>query len=207
MDRESGVNSGWIERDLIRLPKRCYLFDQEIDINIDESSEKIASIFPILKMTTEPFDEGVRKFGARRGGGRRLHAANDLYRPKDEPVVAINSGRVLRSLYYFYMDTFAIEVQHASGRIVRYGEITAEKPGGRILSVGEKIKQRDIVGFVGKVNSGCCHPMLHFELFSGLGSGSLSVRKRANKFMRRWDLLDPTPFLKRWEEVLIETKK
>ena len=40
--------------------------------------------------------------------------------------------------------------------------------------------------------------MLHFELFSGKGSGSLSG---GGEYKRRWDLLNPTERLRKWEKA------
>ena len=134
-------------------------------------------------------------FKARRGGGTRSHAACDLYRYKDEPILSVAPGVVLRGLYYFYQGTYALEVRHSGGFIVRYGELTGKKEIG--VSNGKKVKMGQRVGYMGKVNSNCCRPMLHFELFKGTKSGSLS--QKGNKFQRRSDLLDPTHYLQKWE--------
>jgi murein DD-endopeptidase MepM/ murein hydrolase activator NlpD len=105
---------------------------------------------------------------------------------------------VIRNLYYFYQGTYALEVKHAGGFIVRYGEITGKK--AKEISEGGKVKQGQIVGYMGKVNSKCCEPMLHFELYTGKKTGSLSQRGKGNKYHRRSDLVDPTKYLLRWEQ-------
>lgn len=197
--RKSGENIGWILRDFISLAGKCPFIELTREISdVDEEKKKIFT-FPTVQKPTHPYDSGMRRFGARRGGGTRLHAANDIYRKINDAVVAVQGGHVIRPLYYFYQDTFAIEVKHDSGMVVRYGEITSKTPSGSDLSVGARVETKELVGFIGKVNSNCCKPMLHFELYSGKGSGRLSQRDAGNKYKRRWDLLNPTKYLKKWE--------
>ena len=43
--------------------------------------------------------------------------------------------------------------------------------------------------------------MLHFELYSGEKTGSLTDRSsKATKYQRRRDLMNPTPYLLKWED-------
>lgn len=151
--------------------------------------------FPTVKKVTHAYTSGMRMFGARRGGGKRSHAAADLYRFKDEPILAVAPGTVVRDLYFFYQGTYALEVVHSGGFLVRYGEITNKSPQG--VRRGATVKMGQNVGYMGVVNSGCCRPMLHFELFKGNKTGSLSQSNRP--YNRRSDLMNPTPYLLRWE--------
>lgn len=152
--------------------------------------------FPTESRPTVSYLTGMRKFKAARDGGARYHAACDLYRNRNDKVLASANGQVLRDRYYFYQGTYAIEVKHADGKVVRYGEITGTAAPG--VSLGRNIASGQTIGYVGKVNSNCCEPMLHFELYSGTGSGALS--QSGNKFHRRSDLIDPTAFLRDWEK-------
>ena len=151
--------------------------------------------FPTVKKPTHSFTSGMRRFRAGRSGGR-LHAACDLYRYKNEAIKSVAPGKVISNLYRFYQGTYAIEIRHSGGFVVRYGELTGKRvPGVRKnsnVNMGQKI------GYMGKVNSNCCRPMLHFELYSGSRTGSLS--KSSGRYRRRNDLLDPTPYLNKWQD-------
>ncbi|HRO67587.1 MAG TPA: hypothetical protein PL182_08490, partial [Pseudobdellovibrionaceae bacterium] len=89
------------------------------------------------------------------------------------------------------------EVQHPGGFIVRYGEVTGKKASN--AGAGKSVKTGQTLGYIGTVNSKCCKPMLHFELYAGTKKGSLSTR--GNKFQRRSDLMDPTKHLRKWEKM------
>jgi hypothetical protein len=51
------------------------------------------------------------------------------------------------------------------------------------------VRKGQKIAFVGKLN-GLSISMLHFEMYSGKGTGPLTVRTKP-PFMRRADLLDP----------------
>lgn len=148
--------------------------------------------FPTVQKPTHSYTTGMRRFGAGRGGGTRLHAACDLYRYKNEPARSIAPGKVVRGLYYFYQGTYALEVRHDGGFVVRYGELT----GKQLVRQGRNIRMGQNVGNIGKVNSNCCRPMLHFELYSGSKTGPL---KSGGRYQRRSDLMNPTNYLLKWE--------
>lgn len=198
---EKDQNIGRVAKRFILPKSKCkYLPSQrqKLDrtkLNITGLSDKLCCDFPTIKKVTHPYTTGVRKFNASRGNGTRKHAASDLYRVKDEAIVAVAPGKVIRDHYYFYQGTYAIEVEHDGGFIVRYGEITGKKVEG--LSVGMKLNMGDRLGYIGVVNSNCCVPMLHFELYKGDKKGPLSVV--GNKYQRRSDLMDPTFYLQKWE--------
>ena len=142
----------------------------------------------------------MRAFEASRSGGRR-HAACDLYRTTNEAAVSVAAGKVVRSQYYFYQGTYAIEVEHVGGKVARYGEITGKSASG--TGINQYVKAGQTIGYIGKVNSGCCTPMLHFEIYSGTADGDLT--RSGNKFNRRSDLLDPSPYLRDWERAKFGT--
>jgi murein DD-endopeptidase MepM/ murein hydrolase activator NlpD len=123
-----------------------------------------------------------------------LHAACDLYRYKDEAMLSVAPGVVTRGLYYFYQGTYALEVKHDGGFIVRYGEVTGKSPSG--TSKGSRLKMGQTLGYIAKVNSNCCNPMLHFELYKGNVTGPLS--QSGNRYQRRSDLMNPTDYLLSW---------
>lgn len=138
---------------------------------------------------------GMWNFGWRRSGGARTHAACDMYQSKGDPVLAVAPGTVVRDLYYFYQNTYALEVRHNGGFVVRYGEVLGRKAAN--ISGGRRVNQGQVVGYVGKTSHP--NPMLHFEMYKGTAQGSLS--NRGNKFQRRSDLMNPTQHLVKWESA------
>ncbi len=193
LHRPSGRNRGWLPEKNVQLRAQCG--SQKINQPIVGQTNRWS--FPTLQRPTESYKEGMKRFRAGREGGR-LHAACDLYRNQGEPTVAINSGTVIRDRYYFYQGTYALEVKHIDGRIARYGEITGKQAPG--ISQGAVVTSGQALGYVGKINSDCCSPMLHFEMYSGSGSGALS--QSGNDFQRRSDLMDPTEDLATWEQKM-----
>lgn len=204
-DREAKDQTvGWVAKSFVKPRANCKWVNNNTFVR--NHNAKITSIddeecceFPLVKRPTHAYTSGMRKFNAGRSGGR-LHAACDLYRYKDEPALAVGPGVILRDIYYFYEGTYALEVRHDGGFVARYGEITGKKASKNIAK-NKSIKMGDRVGFIGKVNSNCCRPMLHFELYSGKRTGSLSDKSSsATRYQRRRDLLDPTPYLIKWED-------
>ena len=191
-----GQASGWIAETFVKLASDCEHMKPSQAKPAPSIDSSVSSVFnfPTVQRPTHSYRDGMRAFGARRSKGRRLHAACDLYRVHGEAAEAITDGQVLRGPYYFYEGTYALEVRHTGGLIARYGEILGRKPAG--VSVGSKVRRGQTLGYIGTVNSGCCRPMLHFELYSGKAKGSLSG---GGRFQRRSDLIDPTSKLQAWE--------
>ncbi len=194
-------NIGWVAKKFVIPANKCRYVgtkeknDKEKDVTITGLEDQKCCNFPTVEKVTHSFTSGMRKFNAGRGSGTRSHAACDLYRFKDEPILSIAPGKVIQNLYYFYQGTYALEVKHSGGFVVRYGEITGNVAKG--IKAGANVKMGQRLGYMGVVNSNCCRPMLHFELFKGTEKGSLSAT--GNKFRRRGDLIDPTYYLLKWE--------
>lgn len=138
---------------------------------------------------------GRRWFGAEREGGERLHAGCDLIAPQGTPVLAVAGGTILRKVY-FYAGTYELQVDHIFFT-ARYGEISKELADG--VFEGDWVDEGKHIANVGKLK------MLHFEMYKGTGTGYLSQtwNKKydyvsGNKYKRRADLLDPTPYLEEW---------
>lgn len=151
--------------------------------------------FPTKNKSTricEEAGDGIGAFGASRDGGSRKHAGCDLYGNPGDTLYAIADGTLIQQPYLFYCDTDALEVRHGK-RVVRYGEIRS-KSGVNLdnIRVGQPLAR------IGKLS--CYHQsMLHFELYAGTVTGTLSG---GGVFRRRSDLLDPTSFLKAWRAAL-----
>lgn len=202
VDREEqDQNAGWVASILLAPAANCShinVFQNIIsrDTEISGLEDPKCCEFPLVRKVKADFTTGMRAFNANRSRGNRTHAACDLYRPKYEPVLSVAPGTVLNGFYYFYQGTYALEIFHSGGFIVRYGEIMGNVP--KELFSGVTVKMGQKIGTVGQVNSNCFEPMLHFELFSGEETGSLS--KNGNEYQRRKDLLDPTEYLLHWEK-------
>lgn len=190
----STAKVGWIADKYLRTRAECV--GASLTPNSAEDSQQSSWSFPTIKRPSTSYREGMRRFKASRSGGR-LHAACDLYRVTGEQAVAVTDGTVIRDRYYFYQGTYAIEVKHTGGAVVRYGEITGKAAPN--IRANKPVKPAQAIGFIGKVNSNCCEPMLHFEFYTGTAKGSLS--QSGNSFNRRKDLIDPTGLLVDWEKL------
>jgi Peptidase family M23/Putative peptidoglycan binding domain len=148
--------------------------------------------FPLSYVPTPSWHQSPLRFGANRAGGKRKHAGCDLYAPIGTPVYAVADGTV-KGFAAFYMGTYALTIDHGEFWI-RYGEISRAIASG--LSAGQTVREGDQIGEVGDLE-GLDLAMVHFEMYSGTASGPLTVPSSA-PYMRRSDLIDPTPYLDQW---------
>ncbi|MBG7601739.1 MAG: SH3 domain-containing protein [Gammaproteobacteria bacterium] len=146
-------------------------------------------IFPLHQRPVPSYHDGGRKFGASRSNGTRKHAGCDLIAPGGTEILAMDSGKIIRGPYHFYSGAYALEIKHSNGKVVRYGEIMKIVPAG--TRVGARVSRGQIIARVGQLQSGSS--MLHLEIYSGAESGKLT--QAGNKYKRRSDLIDPTPYL------------
>jgi len=162
--------------------------------------------FPFPTLPASDWIHSPRAFASNRNNGLRAHAGCDLYFDKGTWIYAVGDGTVTRGPYPFYCATFALEVDHGDF-LARYGEIQARttvKEGDRVHAGEQIAKVGHLVGI--QVPS----DMLHFELYDKSASGPLTIpdaarsKKRADgtPFMRRMDLIDPTPKLNQWQAHL-----
>ncbi len=146
-------------------------------------------IFPFRAPPSDNYHTPPRAFGARRSGGERKHAGCDLYAPEGTEIMAMADGIVIKGPYDFYRGTYALEVKHDNGMVIRYGEIKQRLPRG--IQSGARVSQGQIIGYVAKI--GRLHPMLHLEMYQGTGNGRLT--QSGNIYRRRADLVNPTSYL------------
>jgi len=142
-------------------------------------------VYPLFQPALAPYSTGARFFGAPRANGR-LHAADDLLAPFKSKIRAIADGVVLQPPYYFYLGTNALEVHHPGVGTVRYGEISQVK--SIPWKTGDKVKCGQVIAYVGLLDTGSS--MIHFELYSGKASGSLTQTWNP-PYQRRSDLVNP----------------
>lgn len=155
-------------------------------------------VFPFRARPKESWHESPRRFGAKRGNGR-LHAGCDLYGPQGTEILAAADGVITRFAFFALNDTLkqkvsAMEVVHDGGWTGRYCEIANALPPG--LKVGSRVKAGQVIAFVGHLMDVLTVPsdMLHFEMYAG-GAGKALTDFARPPFMRRGDLVDPTPYL------------
>lgn len=162
--------------------------------------------FPLHARPSLSYHESPRSFGARRDG-KRKHAACDLYASAGTPILACLDGKVTRGPYLFYDVVYAIEVQHADGSVIRYGEIAERGHHGPAALYGDVVKEGQVIAYVGRMQS-VKDSMLHFEMYTGVEPGpgqhggagggkwlAMLTDTQRPPFMRRADLLNPTAFL------------
>jgi murein DD-endopeptidase MepM/ murein hydrolase activator NlpD len=172
-----------------------------------------ARTFPIDREPRKDWHGEGRQFGARRSGshGGRAHAGCDLLAPRGTPVRAVDDGMVI-NVAPFYDGTSYIEVDHGAF-VVRYGEVQPPSFVDAVAPVaaGEWVKRGQQIGRVGWLVQ-VKNSMLHFEMYKGTRSGSLSLATPneyeggawlagAVPFYRRADLIDPTPFIDSWSST------
>ena len=157
-------------------------------------------IFPVPYIPSENY-RGGRGFGADRSavaallkipGGKLKHGAVDLIVPPKTPVLAMADGTVVQGPYLFFLNVYAIEVQHAQF-LARYCEIHPNTE----VKASQQVKEGQVIAYVGDQPGA---DMLHLELFSGGATGDLSLDRtdrRNAPYYRRSDLMDPTPVLDR----------
>src|SRR5918911_458918 len=125
--------------------------------------------FPLSFVPSESWHVAPLRFGASRAGGRK-HAGCDLYAPIGTPVYAVADGTV-KGFAAFYLGTYALTIDHGQFW-VRYGEISTNIASK--LAVGAQVREGDRIGDVGDL-IGLSLSMVHFEMYSGTGSGPLTV--------------------------------
>jgi len=182
---------------------------QESPNQLDVSNDAHEFFFPFPTLPASDWIRSPRAFASNRNNGLRAHAGCDLYFEKGTWIYAIGDGTVTRGPYPFYCQTFALEIDHGDF-LARYGEIqakTAVKEGDRVHAGEQIAKVGHLIGI--QVPS----DMLHLELYDKSASGLLTIpdtarskkRPDGTPFMRRGDLIDPTPKLNQWRVHLPQT--
>lgn len=161
--------------------------------------------FPFSQLPSADWTSPPRSFAAQRDNGRRAHAGCDLYFPTGTVIHSVANGTVVRGPYPFYAGTYALEIDHGTF-IARYGEIQATA----FVRKGDRVQAGQAIARVGHL-AGVTVPsdMLHFELYDKSADGPLTVPAAqgaitpdGRPYMRRRDLIDPTPKLNAWKTNL-----
>jgi murein DD-endopeptidase MepM/ murein hydrolase activator NlpD len=120
--------------------------------------------------------------------GKRWHAGVDLAAIKGDPVVACDSGTIIRFRDFgdAALHTYALFVEH-SGYIINYGEVDKKSLEMLSLKIGSSVSAGQQIGVVGKLN------MIHFEMYeSGLKSSWTSDYICGNQKWLQSDASPPT---------------
>ncbi len=142
-----------------------------------------------------------------------------MYTSPKTAVVAICKGEVLE-VKSFYAKTDQVTILHKTDDnrefIIRYGELD---PGSIKLKKGDKVNQRQLLGFTGKLLKKNNTPvlklggeavyMLHFEYYTGALGYDLnkSLSNCEKPFARRKDLADPLDILEEGYENVFKKGK
>ena len=89
--------------------------------------------------------------------GGRIHAGIDIVGPVGTPVVAVMSGRVIYSGWY-YGYGYMVDIEHANGTVTRYAHASRLH-----VSVGEQVRQGQLIMAMGSTGRST-GPHLHFEV-------------------------------------------
>jgi len=88
----------------------------------------------------------------------RAHKGTDYAAPTGTPIRATSDGRVTRASRYGTFGNLVI-IQHAGGFETKYAHLSRYARG---ISRGDRVRQGDIIGYVG-VTGGATGPHLHYE--------------------------------------------
>lgn len=161
-----------------------------------EGSTMSIFVFPVQNWTGATFRKAPLAFGSNRGV--RKHAGCDLYSSEGSEVYSVTNGRVIEISRNFIKSVpgiHAVAVDHGVHGVARYCELHLNPE----IKIGMVLESGQVIGKIAKLEaSGHSFPsdMLHFELYSGKGKGSLTNLKNM-PFQRRSDLVDPSDFLDR----------
>ena len=104
-------------------------------------------------------------FGRRRhpiSGYSKLHKGTDFAAPSGTPIYAAGHGRVERASRYGGYGKY-VRIRHANGYKTAYAHMSRY---GRGIRKGKRVRQGDIVGYVGSTGAST-GPHLHYEVLRG----------------------------------------
>lgn len=104
-------------------------------------------------------------FGSRRhpiSGYTRMHKGTDFAAPSGTPIMAAGNGVVERASRFGTYGNY-VRIRHANGYATAYAHMLRYGPG---VKAGTRIKQGDIVGYVGSTGAST-GPHLHYEVLQG----------------------------------------
>jgi murein DD-endopeptidase MepM/ murein hydrolase activator NlpD len=126
-------------------------------------------------------------------GKLRYHAGCDLLAPVGTRIFAVQDGKVLGKMLYFYEGTYVLEVAHTDF-MIRYGEIESVALG---IVADAAVKQGQHIANVGRLQ-GSGRSMLHLEMYDPQTGPVRQVSLSSSRYMRSAVPRNPTPYLNAW---------
>jgi len=106
-------------------------------------------------------------------GYNKYHNGVDLGAPTGTAIKAAGDGVIVKYGYYGEYGNF-VKIRHGNGYETAYGHLSRYAQG---LSVGSRVKQNQVIGYVGATGS-ATGPHLHFEVIhKGTNVNPMSVQK------------------------------
>ncbi|MES2252693.1 MAG: peptidoglycan DD-metalloendopeptidase family protein [Pseudomonadota bacterium] len=106
-------------------------------------------------------------------GYNKYHKGVDLGAPTGTAIKAAGDGIIVKYGYYGEYGNF-VKIRHGNGYETAYGHLSRYAQG---LSVGSRVKQNEVIGYVGATGS-ATGPHLHFEVIhNGANVNPMSVKK------------------------------
>jgi murein DD-endopeptidase MepM/ murein hydrolase activator NlpD len=142
--------------------------------------------FPVLPDSEYVYENGYGD--ARTYGGERTHEGIDIMAEKGVPVLSV-SGGVIEQVGWNELGGYRIGIRGEDNIYYYYAHLSRYE--GKPLK-GDKVKQRQLIGYVGdsgygpEGTTGEFAPHLHFGMYYGKG--------------RSLKAFNPYPFLKAWEK-------
>jgi len=115
------------------------------------------------------------RFGMRRhpiSGYSKMHKGTDFAAPTGTPVYAAGNGVIERASRYGGYGNY-VRIQHPNGYETAYAHLSRYGPG---IKAGKRVKQGDIIGYVGSTGAST-GPHLHYEvLINGKQVDAMSLK-------------------------------
>ncbi len=155
--------------------KEYYRFAAPDDQVLDYYDENGQSARRFLMKTPINGARLSSNFGFRKhpiSGYSKLHKGTDFAAPTGTPIYAAGNGVVERASWYGGYGNYA-RIKHANGFQTAYAHMSKYGPG---VKAGKRIKQGDIIGYVGSTGAST-GPHLHYEVIKdGKHTNAMSLK-------------------------------
>jgi murein DD-endopeptidase MepM/ murein hydrolase activator NlpD len=145
------------------LKRGFYRFTPSDDDVADYFDEKGESATKFLMKTPINGARISSSFGKRKhpiSGYTKLHKGTDFAAPTGTPVYAAGNGTVERASRYGGYGNY-VKIKHSGGYQTAYAHLSRY---GKGIKAGKKVKQGDIIGYVGSTGAST-GPHLHYEVY------------------------------------------
>lgn len=161
----SGGNLLFAELDGNAVDRGFYRFtpsDDEITDYYDLSGESARKFLMKTPINGARLSSGFGRRTHPISGYSRMHKGTDFAAPSGTPIMAAGNGVVERASRFGTYGNYA-RIRHANGYATAYAHMLRYGPG---VKSGVRIKQGDIIGYVGSTGAST-GPHLHYEVLKG----------------------------------------